>query len=166
MGDVPVLWQIKISHYNEKARWALDYKGVAHRRRSPLPLVGTLPTAWVLTRGTTFPVLRLEGRSIGDSTQIIAALEKRFPEPPLYPSDPDGLARALELEDFFDEQLAPHLRLLVWHETSKQPGVFLRTALPGSHPALYAAMRPTASVTATLVRRRYDIMTSTRASRA
>ena len=22
-----VLWHIEISHYNEKARWALDYKG-------------------------------------------------------------------------------------------------------------------------------------------
>ncbi len=157
MGDVPVLWQIKISHYNEKVRWALDYKGVAHKRRSPLPLLGTLPTAWVLTRGTTFPILRLDGESIGDSTKIIAALEKRHPEPPLYPSDPDQLARALALEDFFDEQLAPHLRLLVWHETSKQPGVFLRTALPGISTALYTAMRPTASLTAVLVRKRYDI---------
>jgi len=22
------LWHVKISHYNEKARWALDYKGI------------------------------------------------------------------------------------------------------------------------------------------
>ena len=28
--ETPVLWQLEISHYNEKARWALDYKGVAH----------------------------------------------------------------------------------------------------------------------------------------
>jgi glutathione S-transferase len=109
-AGTPVLWQIKISHYNEKARWALDYKSVPHRRRSPLPLFGTLPTAWVLTRGTTFPILRLDGRSIGDSTRIIAALEERFPEPPLYPADRAERDRALALEDFFDEQLAPYVR--------------------------------------------------------
>ena len=153
----PVLWQIKISHYNEKARWALDYKGVAHKRRSPMPLFGTLPTAWVLTRGTTVPVLRLDGRSIGDSTRIIAALEQRYPDPPLYPSDPEQLARALELEDFFDEQLAPQMRLFVWNETTKQPRVFLRTAMPGAHSAVYAALRPAAGLTATLLRKRFDI---------
>jgi hypothetical protein len=29
----PVLYHIQISHYNEKARWALDYKGIQHGRR-------------------------------------------------------------------------------------------------------------------------------------
>ena len=32
--DLPVLWHLKVSHYNEKARWALDYKGVPHARRA------------------------------------------------------------------------------------------------------------------------------------
>jgi len=64
VARTPVLWQIKVSHYNEKTRWALDHKGVPHRRRSPTPLIGTLPTAWVLSRGTTFPILRIDGRTI------------------------------------------------------------------------------------------------------
>ena len=33
-GDRPVLWQFRFSHFNEKARWALDWKGIAHVRRS------------------------------------------------------------------------------------------------------------------------------------
>ena len=33
--DTPVLWHIPFSHYSEKVRWALDYKGIAHRRRVP-----------------------------------------------------------------------------------------------------------------------------------
>ena len=38
MSDsLPTLWQIEISHFSEKARWALAYKGVEHRRRAPLP---------------------------------------------------------------------------------------------------------------------------------
>ena len=31
--DTPLLWHIPLSHFNEKARWALDYKGTAHRRQ-------------------------------------------------------------------------------------------------------------------------------------
>ena len=33
----PVLWHIEVSHYNEKARWALDHKGIEHERRAPPP---------------------------------------------------------------------------------------------------------------------------------
>jgi glutathione S-transferase len=129
-----VLWQIVISHYSETARWALDYTGVEHDRRAPTP-GGHMVVALWLTRGRckTFPVLQLDGEAIGDSTAIIAALERRFPDPPLYPEDPDERRRALELEDFFDEELAPHSRLLSFHEATKDPAVverFTRDLLP------------------------------------
>ena len=58
-------------------------------------------------------MLVLDGEAIGDSTRIIEALERRYPEPPLYPADPEERRRALEIEDFFDEELGPHVRLLV-----------------------------------------------------
>ncbi len=118
MSDaLPVLWQIDVSHYSEKVRWALAYKGVEHKRRSPVP-GAHIPVALWLTRGTqiTFPVLELDGRRIGDSTAIIATLEQRFPEPALYPAEPEQRRRALALEDFFDEELGPDIRLLGWHE--------------------------------------------------
>jgi glutathione S-transferase len=113
----PVLWHIPVSHFSEKARWALAYKAVEHDRRAPLPGAHIAVALW-LTRGAqkTFPVLRLDGRNIGDSTAIIAALEERWPDPPLYPADPDERRRALQLEDYFDERLGPQIRLLVWHE--------------------------------------------------
>jgi glutathione S-transferase len=119
-GQTPTLWQIDVSHYSEKARWALAHKGIEHRRYSPMPGVH-MPIALLLTRGkqVTFPVLRLDGRTIGDSTAIIAALEERYPEPPLYPSDPELRRRALELEDFFDEELGPHIRQLAWFELTQ-----------------------------------------------
>jgi glutathione S-transferase len=113
----PTLWQIPVSHYSEKARWALAWKQIEHVRRSPPPGSHMVIALW-LTRGAhyTFPVLTLDGRHIGDSTAIIAALEERRPEPALYPADPADRRRALELEDFFDEEVGPHTRLLVWHE--------------------------------------------------
>jgi glutathione S-transferase len=110
----PVLWHLKVSNYNEKARWALDYKGVPHVRRALDP-GRHRETAKRLAGGKTFPVLVLNGEPIGDSTAIIEALERCYPEPPLYPTDPEARRRALEIEDFFDEELGPHARLLVIH---------------------------------------------------
>lgn len=125
----PTLFQLDISHYSEKVRWALDHKRVPHRRRSPLP--GThIPIAFALTRGTgiTLPLLQLDGRAIADSTAILAALEQRYPDPPLYPDDPEQRRRALALEDFFDEELGPHARLLPFHELTNEPEIFAEVA--------------------------------------
>ena len=116
------LWHIELSHYNEKARWALDYKGVPYERRVPMPGLHGV-SALVATRGRQrrLPVLELDGRRIGDSTAIIAALEEHTPDPPLYPADPAERARALELEDFFDEQLGPEIRRFGWHYMLQDP---------------------------------------------
>ena len=80
MNGSITLWHLEVSHYSEKARWALAHKGVEHRRRTPIP--GThIPIALWLTRGRqiTFPVLDMDGGRIGDSTAIIATLENAIP---------------------------------------------------------------------------------------
>lgn len=126
MSDgLPTLWQIDVSHYSEKVRWALAWKGVEHKRRSPIPGAHMAVALW-LTGGaqTTFPVLTLDGRHIGDSSAIIAALEERYPDPPLYPADREQRWRALDLESFFDEELGPHIRQLAWHELSSDADRF------------------------------------------
>jgi glutathione S-transferase len=135
--EKPTLWQIDISHYAEKARWALEHKGIDHVRRSALPGIH-IPVALVLTRGSqpTLPVLQLDGRTIGDSTEIIAALEAAYPEPPLYPLDAEERARALELEDWFDENLGPHSRLLPFYELIQEPEVFAEVAAQAVPPPL------------------------------
>ena len=102
------LWHFQGSHFCEKARWALDFKGIPHTRRT----LGAsyLPRAWWRTGRGTLPVLWLGGRAIGDSTRIIEALERYRAEPPLYPEDPAQRARCLELAEFFDEELGHPLR--------------------------------------------------------
>jgi glutathione S-transferase len=107
-NGLPVLWQYSFSNYNEKVRWALDFKGIAHRRRSVAP--GS-PRGFWLSRGDgTLPTMDLDGERIVDSTAIIAALEQLRPDPPLYPDDPEERRRALELEDFFDEHAGHDMR--------------------------------------------------------
>src|SRR4051812_49810812 len=90
----PVLWHLKVSHYNEKARWALDYKRIPHLRHAAIP-GRHAKIARRLGGGRTFPVLELDGEAICDSTLIIEALERFEPDPPLYPADPDERRRAL-----------------------------------------------------------------------
>ena len=116
------LWHVPISHYSEKVRWALDHKRVPHARRAVLGGFHPLVTA-IVTRGRhqTVPALSIDGKGIGDSTAIIAELERRFPDPPLYPADREERQRALELEEFFDEELGPYLRRMAYHELTADP---------------------------------------------
>jgi glutathione S-transferase len=121
----PILWHLPVSHYSEKVRWALDYKAVQHDRRASIGGYH-IPATLVLTRGRhyTLPLIELDGRRIGDSTAIIAALEQRYPDPPLYPADPAERRRALELEDFFDEQLGPYIRRFTFHALRSDRDMF------------------------------------------
>jgi glutathione S-transferase len=133
----PVLWQYSFSNFNEKARWALDFKGIPHRRRSLMP---GWPRAMLFTRGDgTLPALDLDGRRIVDSTAIIAALEERKPEPALYPADAEARRRALELEDYFDEQAGHDMRRVGFWELQDNLGYgvsFMTTDQPTVRRAL------------------------------
>jgi glutathione S-transferase len=148
-GAPPVLWHLKVSHYNEKARWALDYKCLPHVRHAAVPGRHTR-IAHELGAGTTFPVLELDGEVVGDWRFIIPALVRRNPEPPLYPDDPVDRMRALEIEEFFDEELGPHLRLLVLVHMLPDPSLLLGAFAPD----LSAPRRLTARAIYPLLRRR------------
>jgi glutathione S-transferase len=154
----PVLWHIPVSHYNEKARWALAYKGVEHERRVPPPGAHML-VSLMKTRGRskTFPLLDIDGRSIGDSTEIIAALEELYPKPPLYPSDPAERERALALEDYFDEELGPHIRLLGWHELTRDPERFADLAAEMAPGPLAKARGVAAAGASAFLRLRFGV---------
>src|SRR3954469_6029957 len=147
----PVLWQLQISHYNEKVRWALDYKRIPHARRSMLPGVHRLITTRIAGSPAS-PGLTIDGKGIGDSTAILQAIEERWPDPPLIPDADAERRRALELEDYFDEELGPHIRRAVYHELLPYPDLVVplftdgaswasRALLRGGFPLLRVAMR-------------------------
>jgi glutathione S-transferase len=131
--DTPILWHLEISHYNEKVRWALDYKGVAHVRRAVMPGLQEL-RARRLRAGRTSPILELNGHAIGDSTKIIEEIERRWPEPSLYPADLEERSRALDLEDHFDEQCGRDLRRVLFSDNLAEPEKFLAMLYGADHP--------------------------------
>jgi glutathione S-transferase len=139
-----LLWHFPISHFNEKARWALDWKRLPHRRR--VMSWDYLPRTWWATGQPRLPVLFVDGRPIPDSTAIIAALEQLEPEPALYPRDLAERERALAIEDFCDEQLGPAMRTaiigpLLYHDPQAALGLLTTGMDDGARRVLGAMIR-------------------------
>jgi glutathione S-transferase len=154
--DTPLLWHIPLSHYNEKVRWALDHKGIAHRRR----VLGAdyLIRAWRATGQGKLPILWLDGRAVADSTRIIAVLEERFPESPLYPRDTAARERALALEDDFDETLGPAVRAaMVTPLFQHDPEIALRMLTTGMPEQAFRTLRPFLGIFPAFYRLRHAI---------
>jgi glutathione S-transferase len=154
---VPVLWQLQISHYVEKVRWALDYKHIPHVRRTLLPGLHLMKAKRLTGDTSTTPVLTIDGRSIGDSTRIITAIEERWPQPPLYPDDPAQRHRALELEEFFDEELGPHVRRAFYHELLPDPERVVPLFTQGRPLPTRAVLRVGFPVLRVAMRKRFEI---------
>src|SRR5687768_5832686 len=154
-ADTPVLWHLEISHYNEKARWALDHKRVPHVRRAVTPALQEL-RARRLRAGRTVPILQVDGRAIGDSTAIIEEVERRWPEPPLYPSDPVERRRALDLEDYFDENCGHDIRRVLFNDNLTEPEKFTGMLYGPDHPR-FGLLNALSPVLGPLIRRRFDI---------
>jgi glutathione S-transferase len=89
------LYQIHFSHYVEKVRWALDYKGLPWRPIEIDPFTKRqmqhLPKSTLGSgqRLHTVPAIHDEasGAMVGDSSEILIYLERQYPAPPLYPED-------------------------------------------------------------------------------
>jgi glutathione S-transferase len=104
------LFQFQGSHFNEKARWALDFKNVAHDVTSLLP-GPHMPVMKKLTGGSETPAL-VDGEAvIAGSTAILEHLERRFPEPALFPSEPSERERALDIVNRWDAEVGPAVRM-------------------------------------------------------
>lgn len=110
METVPArLITLTVSHFCEKARWALERARIPFVEERHMPLFHALP-AYRAGRRRTLPVLVTEDEVYPDSTDILA-LADRVLSGALYHGE------AAELEDRFDEQLGPHTRRFVYHHT-------------------------------------------------
>jgi len=115
-GPPCVLITIPISHYCEKARWALDRTGVRYREQAHLQLIH-----WLAARraggGTTVPVLVCGDRVLADSADIVEEADANAPKGQrLYPDDPPAAAEVRALQREFDANLGPHGRRWMYNE--------------------------------------------------
>ena len=104
-----VLHQFPMSHYNEKVRWALDWKKIRHRRENYLPGPHARAIEKLSGQSST-PVLQLGDDVISGSAAILERLEADYPEPALLPADPSSRREALDLQERFDREVGPATR--------------------------------------------------------
>jgi glutathione S-transferase len=111
-----VLITIPISHYCEKARWALDRASVRYREKAHLQVIHRF-AARRAGGGKTVPVLVLGDRVLADSAEILAEADCVAPSGRrLYPEDPEAAAEVRGLERDFDANLGPDGRRWMYHE--------------------------------------------------
>src|SRR5207248_9019436 len=103
---------IPISHYCEKARWALERCGLPYREQRHVQGIHRI-AARRAGGGQTVPVLVTAQGAIGESEQILMWADDRTPlEDRLFPSRPAAREEALALCRRFDEVLGPRGRRL------------------------------------------------------
>ncbi|MSO74540.1 MAG: hypothetical protein EXQ99_05245 [Alphaproteobacteria bacterium] len=113
MMDLPVeLFQFRFSPYNDKVRWALDLKRVAHRRTNLLP-GPHMPKMRALTGQSATPVLRIGNEILFGSTRIAVRLDELYPGNRLIPDDPAERERVYAITKRFDDGLTPRARRAV-----------------------------------------------------
>ncbi|KAI7830626.1 hypothetical protein BC939DRAFT_438568 [Gamsiella multidivaricata] len=139
------LRSISFSHYNEKARWALDYYGVPYVEYRSLPLChiismynyrakvrpapGSSPfvTPFLMGTPTSADASSDEKIIINDSTQILQFLSDQYAAPAnsngplsgpanLYSDDEATKEKILALEERFDAMIGPHIRRYMYYE--------------------------------------------------
>lgn len=115
MGDDPTLITIPISHYCEKARWALDWAGIGYRERAHLQVLHWIPVARAGGKKTA-PVLVWGDRVFADSTDIVEEASARAPSGRgLFPDDPAAATEVRELQRDFDAGLGPEGRRWLYY---------------------------------------------------
>jgi len=118
------------SHYCEKARWALDYKGI------PFQAVAIMPGFHMLTvrryaPDTSVPVLLRDNEVVQGSSEIINYLEQQYPCHSLTPTDAKERQACLDIENTMDKRLGENIRQFLYYRLLAYPD-FIRYCF--THP--------------------------------
>jgi glutathione S-transferase len=154
---------IPISHFCEKARWALDRAGVDYRERAHMQVLH-----WVAVKraggGRTVPVLVSGDTVLSESADILTWADARAPEDKrLYPDDPAAAAAIRALERDFDERLGPEARRWMYDNMRGQRGLVKQYAPTGVPTWQRLALPVALSTVSRIIDRYFDIDAQTAA---
>lgn len=159
----PQLITIPISHFCEKARWALDRAGVEYEERAHLQCLH-----WIAARraggGRTVPVLVTADGVLAESAEILDYADARArPERRLYPEDPARADAVRALEHDFDARLGPHGRRWMYDNIRGRRSL-VKTYAPTGVPAWQRRALPLAyGPVARIIDRHFEITDETAA---
>lgn len=118
------LYQFPISHFCEKARWALDYKNVPYKTKNLLP-GPHVKQVMSFAKRSEVPVLRNGNDIVQHSNKIIDYLDEIFPENNLTPVDEEKRINALKWEAFVDKEVGPNIRTYFYHTLLEHPDLLI-----------------------------------------
>jgi glutathione S-transferase len=137
---VITLYQLHWSHFVEKVRWALDYKGVAwsavevepfsKREMQHLQRKTTLESG---RRVHTVPTIhdQATGAVVGESSEILEYLERTYPTPALYPAAEAERAEVVRWMLWLDSTLGLAARRLAYTQiVVEHPGLLAELFIP------------------------------------
>jgi glutathione S-transferase len=126
-----ILVTIPISHFCEKARWALDRAGVDYTEKRHIQILHAF-AAKRAGGGRTAPVLRAPEGVYDQSAAIVRYADGFVSEQRrLYPADPAEQADVVAFEQRFDTVLGPEGRRWLYHEVFKDARRFSPWNLTG-----------------------------------
>ncbi|MFN2360186.1 MAG: glutathione S-transferase family protein [Marinobacter sp.] len=126
------LYQFAISHYCEKVRWALAYKGLEYEAINLLPGQHVKTIRKLTGRESSVPVLDHDGHRVQGSNEIIDYLDETFPDNPLTPADPQIRETAMAWEQRLDDELGPAVRCYSYHHFLQRPKVVVPMLAAGT----------------------------------
>jgi glutathione S-transferase len=104
------LLEFTVSHFCEKARWALDHKGIRYRVVTLVPGLHLWTTRRLGLRRTQVPILKDGAELVQGSNAIVEYADRLAPERPLAP----GSAEERELVARIDRDIGEALRTVVY----------------------------------------------------
>jgi glutathione S-transferase len=118
------LFSMPGSHAATTGQLLFDYKGISYKRIDLLPVV-----SWVVLKAVRFPDLTvpaamIDGERVQGTRAIARELERRQPEPPLFPGDAERRRAVEEAERFGDEELQQRVReIFLWSARRDRSGL-------------------------------------------
>src|SRR5260370_33124277 len=108
-----IVFGTNVAPFGRQVRVVLTEKGLLYRHENVNE--AKPPDGWrELSPLGKIPAFKDCDRALAGSSVICAYLERRFPMPPLYPSEPYDYARALWCEAYMDDGFAPLGRSMVF----------------------------------------------------
>jgi glutathione S-transferase len=163
MSELPTLITIPISHYCEKARWALDWAGVAYQERAHLQVLHWIPVTRAGGKKTA-PVLVWADRVLTDSADIVEEASTRAaPDRSLFPGDPTEAAEIRALQSDFDTTLGPEGRRWMYNALRGNRDIAVAYGCTGVPPWQRRALPFAYPVAARIIDRYLDVTPATAA---
>ena len=108
------------SHFCEKARWALDYKGISFEPVAIMPGLH-LRTVKKIAPKTTVPVLVDGDEVVQGADEIIDYLDQSHPSKLLTPANKDARDACIGLEQNMDARLGENIRSILYQTLIDHP---------------------------------------------